>query len=125
MGYYSTFYIEVVNARRDEIPRQEIEKAAIRLAEIMGEDKSWSNYKTDIPSLNDPFDWVMDDCMKWYNHSEDMSQLASEFPHLVFLLEGHGEDRDDNWREFFQGDRYDRRKMYWEPSPEWADIAPF
>jgi hypothetical protein len=39
---------------------------------------------------------------KWYDHEEDMLDLSKDYPNLIFLLEGSGEDEADLWRKFFK-----------------------
>lgn len=44
------------------------------------------------------------DGIKWYNNEVDMKQLASLYPEYAFVLEGRGEDREDWWMRYYQGD---------------------
>ena len=44
------------------------------------------------------------DGIKWYDNDVDMKQLASLYPEYAFVLEGRGEDREDWWMRYYQGD---------------------
>lgn len=39
---------------------------------------------------------------KWYSQDADMWKLSVQFPDLLFLLHGDGEDGDDVWDEYWQ-----------------------
>lgn len=41
----------------------------------------------------------------WYDHDEDMPEIASRFPNAVFQLYGVGEGYDDIWYAYYQGDK--------------------
>lgn len=47
-------------------------------------------------------DWLYEffggDTAKWYRWSEDMAQVSSRYPHLLFWLEGEGEESGDIWK---------------------------
>ena len=38
----------------------------------------------------------------WYNHEEDMLAISKQFPELLFVLEGEGENNDDLWKQYFR-----------------------
>ena len=40
---------------------------------------------------------------KWYEHDEDMKELSSKFPEILFTLEGKGEEVGDLWRNYYMG----------------------
>ena len=42
-----------------------------------------------------------DQC-KWYEHEEDMIALSLQYPNLIFLLEGSGEESGDMWKKYFK-----------------------
>ena len=44
------------------------------------------------------------DSVKWYTHENDMIAVSKEFPEMTFKLEGHGEDFDDIWVEYYKQD---------------------
>jgi hypothetical protein len=55
----------------------------------------------------DTFGDVLCDSLKWYDHHDDMIALSKEFPDVMFMLKGEGEDRDDNWRLFVQNGEWE------------------
>ncbi|UMO76292.1 hypothetical protein SEA_TOMAS_107 [Streptomyces phage Tomas] len=42
------------------------------------------------------------DNLKWYEHEEDMKTLSSEWPNVLFILEGDGEEAGDMWKAWFR-----------------------
>ena len=57
----------------------------------------------DVTQLTD-IDLESADGIKWYDNEGDMRQLASLYPEYAFVLEGRGEDREDWWMRYYQGD---------------------
>lgn len=112
MGYYTYFNLSV----RNDIPLEKQREAALRLADILEEDE---REKKEIAISEFPFDFISYDSMKWYDWESDMDTLAQEFPEIEFVLYGEGEERDDNWRAFFKGDRsvYQYQHSYFDPEP--------
>ena len=111
MGYYTYYDLQVLN--EDKFSAEEISKASHRLAEIMGENKPFSDEYND-------FSWISYDSMKWYDNKEHMLQLAKEFPNMLFKLYGDGEDSDDMWIDYYQGNRYHSQGWHWDPTPKWT-----
>ena len=111
MGYYT--YYSLVVRNDDKIAPAEITKASHRLAEIMGEDN------TNSPRF-DNFEWISYDSMKWYDHEEHMRTLAAEFPDMLLVLYGVGEESDDRWVEYYQGNRCHTQGWHWDPTPQWT-----
>ncbi len=42
---------------------------------------------------------------KWYAHEEDLRQLSSRFPDILFTLLGKGEENEDIWVKYFKAGR--------------------
>jgi len=56
--------------------------------------------------------------MKWYSHEEDMMNLTTIFPDLVFVLKGEGEDSGDSWIKIFHNGKqsfYQEQRSYQRP----------
>ena len=60
------------------------------------------------------------DSVKWYDHSDSMCQVSEQFPEMVFMLEGIGEESDDRWREYYQNGKYEtcRARVIFEDPTE-------
>ena len=56
----------------------------------------------DVTQLTD-IDLESADGIKWYDNEVDMEQLANLYPEYAFILEGRGEDREDWWMRYYQG----------------------
>lgn len=88
MGYYTSFELERENLDISEgksIPYdvdEEIEKFL--------EDNSDEFYGL-----------RSDDTCKWYDHNEAMLRLSSEFPEVLFILSGEGEENGDVWKKYY------------------------
>lgn len=117
MGYYTYFNLDVEN--RENFSKEELLKASRTLAEIT--DFVKPSYVEDN-DYRDPFFWVREDSMKWYDYERDMAKLGELFPDMIFFLYGEGEDRDDNWRLIVRGKNSDFQKahIYYGPRPEWS-----
>lgn len=89
MGYYTDFKLSVEgNGPVYDKFMQEIE--GIRVAR--------GNYDLEMPKLLNGYYQEM----KWYEHEEDMKTLSLEWPNLLFILEGDGENRGDVWKAWFR-----------------------
>ena len=122
MGYYTYYSINVINA--NEVSRERLIAASKDLFHSLEGDDTYfdSDLYEHNPTIN-PFDWVSDDEMKWYECEDDMVKLSRDYPELVFEVEGQGEDRDDNWRAYFANGKFYlcRGYIYYEPAPDWAE----
>ena len=100
MGYYTFYRLEVFQIEKlfdtdDEnslkyLPN-ETDEHATQISKIV---------------LNDCED-LFEGNIKWYDHQQDMMSYSISYPDLVFCLTGEGEDREDNWKEW-----YKNGKMY-------------
>lgn len=58
------------------------------------------------PTEPDPadtdFNWHGSD-LSWYDHEEDMVKLSQQFPDILFILSGNGENAEDLWKKYFFG----------------------
>lgn len=39
---------------------------------------------------------------KWYEHEEEMKAFSTNYPDVLFILYGNGEESDDIWRKYFK-----------------------
>ena len=94
MGYYSWFEVTV---KRPKKVKTIFEVVKNKLNEF-------SEYDFDSYSNDDDKDtttFVPYDTIKWYDHDEDMTRLSMEFPDMLFMLDGKGED-DERWRTYYK-----------------------
>lgn len=60
---------------------------------------------------------LTDEC-KWYDHEEHMREFSKEYPHVLFTLDGDGEENGDIWRKYFKNGKMQFEKQAkWEPPP--------
>lgn len=62
--------------------------------------------ETIVNRLNEISDYVFDDDLtlygaKWYDWEEHIKKLSSEFPSVLFIVDGVGEENGDVWRGYF------------------------
>jgi hypothetical protein len=89
MGYYTYYTMEAKDAKTGAHLDDALEaKICQRLYEI----------SNGAIIDDDSFYGCLGDCLKWYDHHDNMLDLSKEFPDVIFMLEGEGEERDDNWR---------------------------
>lgn len=55
---------------------------------------------------------------KWYDHEADLLALSREHPHIIFTLEGEGEESGDIWKKYFCAGKIQVEKAS-------VQIAPF
>ena len=93
MGYYTKFQLYAYSTEsKSPISESQEEEIATKLWEITsGSDR----YRP----CN--FEDCFDDTMKWYGHEEDMTTISKEYPNILFVLEGIGEEFPDAWRKWF------------------------
>jgi hypothetical protein len=93
MGYYTKFELHAVDVETSSpIPMVEESVIAARLWQLV--DGSDRYTPKSIESC-------LDEEMKWYDHEEDMTTLSKEFPNILFVLDGVGEEFPDAWRKWF------------------------
>lgn len=98
MGYYTYYTMEARDTKTNAPLSEEMEaKICQRLWEI----------SNDAIYNGNSFCDCLGDCLKWYDHADDMLKLSKEFPDVMFMLEGEGEERDDNWRLFVQNGEWE------------------
>ena len=95
MGYYTDYTLTASAYRPEEwsnkihpIPKELIPKIEDRIEEF---------------NVFDSGDLVngLYGTSKWYDDEEDMRQLSSEFPDILFRIDGQGEDPADMWKAYY------------------------
>lgn len=116
MSYYTSYNLTVVN--KNSFTENQLREISSELARRLDEDDDFPFRQ----NIDDPFEWIEYDTRKWYDHEEDMMRLSREYPDMIFLLEGWGEEPDDVWRKYFKGGKMKicNRHYFWDEAPEWA-----
>jgi hypothetical protein len=84
MGYYTNYTLEQVKNNIDPETQEKY-------------DKFIKEYQDGI------FEYVLEESTKWYEHDDDMCNLSSAFPKVVFRLHGDGEEPGDIWEKYYHG----------------------
>ena len=92
MGYYTYYDLEVRDLNTKELISEALEAEITRKIAVILELEE--NEDTTFEDL------LMEE-LKWYDYEEDMLNLSKEYPDCVFILQGEGEDHDDNWRNYY------------------------
>jgi hypothetical protein len=87
MGYNTKFDLDVIGRESDPVELN-------RWYEDLNDDKTFGDYE--LPLNSD--EW---DSMKWYCWEADVKVLSKEYPNVLFVLSGEGEDSGDIWRAYF------------------------
>lgn len=106
MGYYTSHTLKI----------HEGNKTIQEVLEELGEE--FDNLYCAVDENGDSYDAI-----KWYKHEDDMRQISSRYPDLVFALHGEGEEAEDVWYEYYKNgkvqscpakitfDEYDEEKL--------------
>ena len=70
-------------------------------------------------------DFFGGDTAKWYDWNADMKEVSSKYPHLLFSLEGEGEESGDIWKAWARNGKVveARAKIVFE-TPDLAAVLP-
>lgn len=92
MSYKTDYVLEVQG-----IDQQTFDAIDKVLAEINGDMEPADPYPTDTD-----FHWNGPG-LSWYDHEEDMVKLSQQFPDILFILSGNGENAGNLWKAYFLG----------------------
>lgn len=91
MGYYTYFSLDIKG------DPEEVEK--VQNFHVPDNDTEFS----DPFYINGILDETEDHDYKWYDWEKDMKKLARKFPNVLFILDGDGEESNDNWQFRIKG----------------------
>jgi hypothetical protein len=90
MGYYTHYALTIAPDFEEESEEhQSLQKA---FKDVMG-------YGDDC--LDDLLSGQME-ATKWYAHDENMLEISTKFPDLLFTLKGEGEEANDLWIKYYK-----------------------
>jgi len=120
MGYYTKFDMAAKDAKTgyDVDPHIEAEIAKKIWCDIWG----CGLYRDWTPNC---FEDIFGDTTKWYDHEDDIIALSKEYPDIIFVLEGVGEEFPDAWRMWAHNGEWE--KVHAEityPMPQNAKFMP-
>ncbi len=99
MGYYTDYSLSAQWRGDGEVSEEKIKalNAEVKKMNIFDGYDGYGGYNSG---------WFVS--AKWYDWEDDMLLLSSRFPEFLFTMEGHGEDSDDMWLEYFLGGQVQR-----------------
>lgn len=73
------------------------EDSVLGIQEVLLWAKDFDGLYYAIDEVGEPVESV-----KWYEHEEDMLNLSIQFPNVIFILKGEGEEAGDIWYKYFK-----------------------
>jgi hypothetical protein len=61
------------------------------------------------------------DSIKWYDCTNEMTEISKKFPGVLFEVEGHGEESEDIWKAYFK----DGKSQYVKAKIVFEEPVPF
>ena len=111
---YNTYYELTVDYTKGQAEREKAKETEIQ--EIKDSNLSektkqrlisdiTKEYQNQYVTQSDVVDIIgynpFNDSCKWYDHDKDMISVSETFNGVLFVLTGHGEERDDIWKKYF------------------------
>lgn len=102
MGYYTSYYLDVINIDTEETLNKivaEIEKRGLTgyVFDANYDKRFENNDGKSYYTLN----YYCRESQKWYKYQDDMEEISALFPNAIFRVHGEGEDWDDIWDHYF------------------------
>lgn len=96
MGYYTNFDVEITGFQNEE------ESEFFEFKEIHKKDASlhfikYSGYSVNLVILPHSISFNLHQ-YKWYDWEKDLVNVSKRWPHLMFDINGEGEEATDLWR---------------------------
>lgn len=111
MGYYTHYRLEMVvmgDAKNIWVPQcthTTVPKAIYchKCGAKIGDRSIFEVIGERIEADDDQFYAIREgsEATKWYRHDGDMLSLSREFPEVLFILHGEGEEGGDLWRTYY------------------------
>ena len=112
MGYYTDYYLKATPVSEEQ----------------------YKSISALLKELRDVVEECFDNCVgywentqdTWYQSFDDMVLVSRQFPEVLFALTGYGDDRDDQWIEYFKNGRVQHCSVYSLEEPlrphRWSDV---
>ena len=113
MGYYTNFSLEIK-------PEQTKERELKIMKAIMAKICDCSPEAI----ADDEAEYCFYEAYKWYDHNKDMIEISKQFPDILFILDGTGEDHEDIWRTYYHNGKYEEtyaRIAFPMPKVNWLE----
>jgi hypothetical protein len=101
MGYYTRYTLKHNAPHKESFILTEIKLSIITQIDKQFEDLFIKGFYKDGKWTHVSFDRH-----KWYDHEDDMKEIAKQFPSILFELHGEGEENGDLWVKYFKGDKF-------------------
>jgi len=85
---------------------------------LEGTDEACKKVENDILEKDDGFQELVDSVgvlMKWYDWETDITDVALKNPDVLIILDGEGEESDDNWEWRAKGKEIEMRYVCLPP----------
>jgi hypothetical protein len=110
MGYSTRFELQYDFSQSDQVELD-------RLIEDMNSGKTFGSHELSL----DFSDW---ESMKWYDYDNDMKELSREYPNVMLVLSGEGEEPGDLWRAWYMnGDSVEVQAVITYPEPDFTKFS--
>lgn len=65
----------------------------------------------EIEDISEYSDWYEGQLhAKWYEYEKHCRKVSEDFPNLVIVVEGHGEEPGDDWKAYFKQGKMQKAK---------------
>ena len=112
MGYYTDFYLQAAPVTEDQFHSIDSALQELRsMREAYFDDGTgyWENTED-----------------TWYQSFDDMVEVSRHFPEVTFTLTGYGDQRDDQWIDYFKNGQVQCCSIYTLQTPlrphRWSDV---
>lgn len=112
MGYYTDFYLQATPVTEDQFHSIDSALQELRsMREAYFDDGTgyWENTED-----------------TWYQSFDDMVEVSRHFPEVTFTLTGYGDQRDDQWIDYFKNGQVQCCSIYTLQTPlrphRWSDV---
>lgn len=92
MGYYTRYSLEVINDSDSPNYNAEYDR------DVMQAGESDEDFVSEYVGSS----WIFEDTCKWYDHDDNMRDISKNYPGVLFILSGEGEESGDIWKAYYR-----------------------